>query len=105
MERLASLGINRTKVTLLAAIANLGGTARTSAIVDATGVLTSTVIKHLKELEGHGYVEADVPTHERRPGVRITWSISTDQLNSDLQALKESWTPSPRPKRLNPPAS
>ncbi len=88
-----ALGINRRKVAILAALSTLGGSAQTSALVAESGITTQALLYNLRELEAPGYVSGDIAPSQRRPGVRITWTIHPETLNADLRALMAIWSP------------
>lgn len=97
-----SLGMNRTRLAILVALAKLGGGAYAAALVESTGIITPTLIIYLKELEAEGYVVGDVPPEERRRGVRVYWTLRAERLHSDLRDVIAATTPVPRDASSTP---
>lgn len=89
-----TLGINRGKTAALSALADAGGTASTSQLVEVTAVGKQHLLRLLKELEAEGYVHGR-PSRDRGPGIPLTWTIDTAALLRDLHRLAEAWTPKP----------
>jgi len=91
-----TLGINRTKLAILLALANLGGTARTTDIARAIDLqdqpIRSTLLRHLWDLAEAGYVTTEQPTSPKG-GAHATWIIHSEAINTDLAALMTRWTP------------
>lgn len=112
-ERAVTLGIVRTKVTILIALADHGGQAQTVQIAERVQIGRSTLLDHLQQLRAVGYISAAqrassdgaggeevafqiIPATEAiGGGSRVWWILHTDQINADLQALMDSWTVRP----------
>lgn len=95
-DRVVTLGINRTKLAILLALANLGGTARTTDIARAIDLqdqpIRSTLLRHLWDLEKAGYVTTEQPTNPKG-GAHATWIIHSEAIHDDLTALIARLTP------------
>lgn len=87
LEPLLALGVSRSRIAILIALARLGGEAGTGALVNATGILRSTLLTALKELEESSYVEGSVPAANRRRGTPLSWRLQSDVLRADLAEL------------------
>lgn len=88
-----NLGLNQTKVALLIALANEGGSATTVQLRAAVPMQRSSLHRHLKALIADGYVTANVPLDEITPGVRVRWQLNHEALHSDLGDLVRRTTP------------
>ncbi len=90
-----TLGINRTKLAILLALANLGGTARTADIAEALDLpeqpIRSTLLRQLWDLDKAGYVTTDQANSTK--GVPAYWTLHPEAINADLTALMARWTP------------
>jgi predicted transcriptional regulator len=94
-----TLGINRTKLAIVLALAHLGGTARTSDIARVIDhqdqPIRSTLLRHLRDLEKAGYVTTEQPTNPKG-GAHATWKLHPETINTDLTTLMARWTPQQR---------
>ncbi len=94
-DRVVTLGINRTKLAILLALAHLGGTARTSDIARALDLpeqpIRSTLLRQLRDLETAGYVTTEPPNPPK--GTSAHWTLHAEAINADLAALMARWTP------------
>ena len=88
-----TLGINRIKIAVLVALSDEGGTSTTAQISQAVPSIRTTLLRHLKELEAEGYVTADLPMEQWKPGVRVAWTLNPDRLHADLQGLIRRTSP------------
>jgi len=89
--------MNRAKLAILAALAQEGGSADPSRLLEKTGLARTILIRYLWSLETDGYVEGVPPREERRRGVRVHWYLKFETLEVDVNELLRLCTPVKRP--------
>lgn len=90
LAALVTLGLNQSKLALLLALAQAGGSASTAELIDATGLVRTSALRHLTQLSQHGYISPDNPV---RKGTWPVWTLDHAKLIADLQDLIVQVTP------------
>lgn len=76
------LGMQDARYAILATLHAHGGAATSQQVIEATGMSPALVSYHLRAMEAHQLVTADVEDGKRR-GVTVTWTTNYAVLQSE----------------------
>lgn len=81
---MSGLGLNQSRLALMIALAQCGGTASTSRLVELTRLPRTSALHQLGRLHADGYVLTDEPV---RVGSTPIWTLDHVRLSADLHKL------------------